>query len=236
MTVTNKDRAEWAAAAFTHYQQVEQHPDAVDWLESLLCDLMHYCDIDKFDFVATFENACARYAREKPEEKPTSSTATPYMAYFRTTAGSANDIYQAGSPDQALRIAQEIFDRDDESLGFTPGDCPELQQIRIATEDAVEVLIWQTDEYRLQLAAPKLLQALEKQIEITREIIDAWNNTDHLYSAVEDLISELDSKSQWAQEVLRASARCDLTDPIEHLEKSLDENLATIAQAKGGAA
>jgi hypothetical protein len=165
-----------------------------------------------------------------------SSDLTEYIAYLRTTAGPANDIYQAQNPEQTLRIAQELFDRDDESFGFTPGDCPELQEIRIATEDAEEVLIWQTDEYRLQLAAPKLLQALEKQIQITREIIDAWNNTDHLYSAVEDLISELDSKSQWAQEVLRASERCDLTAPIEDLEKALDENLAAIVQAKGGAA
>ncbi len=165
-----------------------------------------------------------------------SSILAEYMAYFRTTAGPANDIYQAETPDQILRIAQEIFDRDDKSLGFTPGDAPELQEIRIVTEDAEEVLIWQTDEYRLQLAAPKLLKALQKQIEITREIIDAWNNTDHLYSAVEDLISELDSKSQWAQEVLRASERCDLTAPIEDLENSLDENLSAIAQATGGAA
>jgi len=236
MTAANKDRANWAAAAFTHYQQFEQHPDAFDWLESLLCDLMHYCDIDKFDFVATFENASVRYAREKSEEKTTSPRTIPYMAYFRTTAGPANDIYQAQTPDQVLRIAQEIFDRDDESLGFTPGDCPELQEIRIATEDAAEVLIWQTDEYRLQLAAPTLLNALQRQIEIAREIIDSWNNTDHLYGAVEDLISELDSKSQWAREVLRASERCDLTAPIEDLEKSLDENLAAITQAKGGAA
>jgi hypothetical protein len=162
----------------------------------------------------------------------------PYMADFQTTYGKSEDIFHAETPEQALSLAQQSFKTENglQVLGFTPGDCPQLQEIRIITEDADEALIWQTDEYRLQLAAPKLLEALEKQIEITKEIIDAWNNTDHLYSAVEDLISELDSKSQWAQEVLRASARCDLTDPIEHLEKSLDENLATIAQAKGGAA
>jgi hypothetical protein len=163
-----------------------------------------------------------------------SSSLTEYMAYFRTTAGPANDIYQAGNPDQLLRIAQEIFDRDDKSLGFTPGDAPELQEIRIVTEDGDEVLTWQTDEYRLQLAAPKLLQALEKQIEITREIVDAWNNTDGLRDAVEDLINELDTKSQSAHEVIRAWEKSDLSAPIDELEKSLDITLDAIAQAKGG--
>ncbi len=162
----------------------------------------------------------------------------PYMADFRTTYGQSEDIFLAATPEQALSLAQQSFKTEKglQVLGFTPGDCPQLQEIRIITEDAEEVLIWQTDEYRLQLAAPKLLTALQKQIEIAREIIDAWNNTDHLYSAVEDLISELDSKSQWAQEVLRASERCDLTAPIEDLEKSLDENLSAIAQATGGEA
>ena len=162
----------------------------------------------------------------------------PYMADFRTTYGQSEDIFHAATPAQALSLAQESFKTEKglQILGYTPGDCPQLHEIRIITEDGDEALTWQTDEYRLQLAAPKLLKALEKQIQITREIIDAWNNTDHLYSAVEDLISELDSKSQWAQEVLRASERCDLTAPIEDLEKSLDENLSAIAQAKGGAA
>jgi hypothetical protein len=160
-----------------------------------------------------------------------------YMAYFRTTAGPADDIFEADTPEQALELARTAFTDDPGKFGFSPADCGylELQEIRIVDDDAEEVLCWMSDEYRLQLYAPKLLQALETQLEITRAIIDAWNNTDHLYSAVEDLISELDSKSQWAQEVLRASERCDLTAPIEDLEKSLDTNLAVIAQAKGGA-
>jgi hypothetical protein len=165
-----------------------------------------------------------------------SSALTEYVAYFRTTAGPGNDIYQAQTPDQVLRIAQEIFDRDDESLGFTPGDCPELQEIRITTEDAEEVLTWQTDEYRLQLAAPKLLKALENQIETTREIVDAWNNTDKVHGAVQDLINDLEYKSQSAQAVVEAYENSDLSGAIEELEQSLDENLALIADAKGGRA
>jgi hypothetical protein len=161
-----------------------------------------------------------------------------FMAYFRATAGPAEDIFVADTPEQALELARKAFGENPGKFGFSPAECGYLvlQEIRIVNENAEELLKWVTDEYRLQLYAPELLKALEKQIEITREIIDAWNNTDHLYSAVEDLISELDSKSQWAQEVLRASERCDLTPPIEDLEKSLDKNLAVIAQAKGGAA
>jgi hypothetical protein len=239
MTITNSNRAESALKAVEAYTRETKcaHGES---LIPLLCDLMHFADGNTFDLYFDFQicldRASARYRQQCAEENRPSAQIKEYMAYFQTTAGGANDVYQAETPDQTLRIAQEVFERDDESLGFTPGDCPELQEIRIVTEDAEEVLIWQTHEYRLQLAAPKLLKVLQRQIEITREIIDAWNNTDHLYSAVEDLISELDSKSQWAQEVLRASERCDLTAPIEDLEKSLADNLSVIAQATGGAA
>ena len=159
-----------------------------------------------------------------------------YMAYFRTTAGPANDIYQAQTPAQALRIAQQVFDTADETLGFTPGDCPELQEIRIAIQDAEEVLVWQTDEYRLQLAAPKLLEALEKQIQITHEIIDAWNNTDKLCGAVQDLINDLDHQSESAHAVLEAHETSDLGIAIDELEESLNTSLEALTQAKGGAA
>jgi hypothetical protein len=159
-----------------------------------------------------------------------------YMAYFRTTAGLAHDIFIADTPEQALRIAQEIFDRDDESLGFTPGDCPELQEIRIVTEDAEEVLIWQTDEYRLQLHAPELLKALEAQVEATRQIVDAWDNTDRLPEAVEDLIAALERQSEAAREVIDSWEHGDLAGAVHGLEASLDDALAAVAKAKGGAA
>ena len=124
MTVTNKDRAEWAAAALKHFETLTG-TDHAGGLAELLCDLMHFADAYTFDFPDALDRARANYDQEFFEEtKPTIPETIPYMAYFRTTAGPANDIYQAETPDQALRIAQEIFDRDDESLGFTPGDCP----------------------------------------------------------------------------------------------------------------
>ena len=160
------------------------------------------------------------------------------MADFRTTYGQSEDIFHAATPEQALSLAQQSFKTEKglQVLGFTPGDCPQLQEIRIITEDAEEVLIWLTDEYRLQLAAPELLKVLEKQIRIAREIIDAWNNTDQLYGAVQDLINDLDHQSQAAQAVLEAHETSDLGGAPAELEELLNENLAAIAQAKGGAA
>ena len=44
-----------------------------------------------------FDGTVADFTRPSP-------ALAEYVAYFRTTAGPANDIYQAGTPDQALRI------------------------------------------------------------------------------------------------------------------------------------
>jgi len=237
MTVTNKDRAEWARKALQAFSS-EADCEYADSLGDLLCDLMHFADANNFDFKAALDRARGHYAEEFFEKEPPPVPPTPYMAVFEIPAGSAREIFHANSPEEALQLARKFAD--DSNLteaDFDPtAEAYCVREITVSDEHAQHHAIWQTDEYRLQLAAPTLLKALQKQIEITREIIDAWNNTDHLYSAVEDLISELDSKSQWAQEVLRASERCDLTAPIEDLQKSLDENLSAIAQAKGGAA
>jgi len=237
MTITNKDRAQWAAEALRKFMALSDttHDES---LGDLLCDLMHFADDNNFDFKAALNRARGHYAEEYFEKGPDSPATTPYMATFNIPAGNATEVFYATSPEQALQMARKYADDPQVTeADFDPiAEKFCVREIVITDEDGQQHAVWQTDEYRLQLAAPKLLEALEGQIEITRDIIDAWKNTDHLYGAVEDLISELDSKSQWAQELLRASDRCDLTAPIEDLEKSLDENLATIAQAKGGAA
>jgi aconitase B len=112
----------------------------------------------------------------------------------------------------------------------------ELQEIRLVSEEAEEVLTWMTDEYRLQLYAPDLLKALESQIEATRGIIDAWENTDCLPEAVQDLIDALDRQSEYARAVLDAWENSDLVGAISGLEDSLAAALKAIADAKGGAA
>ena len=228
MTPTNRQRAEFAAGALREFQSITGTAWE-DGLRDLLCHLMHFADAYNFDFPAALDRSRANYDEEFSEQKPATPPTTPYITYFRTTAGPANDIYRAETPDQTLRIAQEIFDRDDESLGFTPGDCPELQEIRIATEDAVEVLIWQTDEYRLQLAAPKLLQALEQQIEIIKEIIDAWNHNDGPRPIVEELIEALRRQSEDASAALDDCENGDLSSAVSDLQETIAPALELIA-------
>jgi hypothetical protein len=161
-----------------------------------------------------------------------------YMAHFRTTAGPADDIFVADTPEGALELARKAFGDDPSKLGFSPAECGyvELQEIRIVNEDAEELLCWMAGEYRLQMHAPELLKALQKQIEATREIIDSWNNTDKFCGAVEDLISDLEHQSEYAKAVLEAHETSELGGAIEELEKSLEVSLDAIAQVKGGAA
>ena len=161
-----------------------------------------------------------------------------YMAYFRTTAGPADDIFVADTPEQALELARKAFGEDPGKFGFSPADCGylQLQEIRIVNQDGEELLVWMTDEYRLQLCAPELLKALEHQVEATRGIVDAWDNTDHLPDAVEDLIEALERQSESARAVLDAWENGDLAAAVRDLEDSLTVALKAIADAKGGAA
>ena len=160
-----------------------------------------------------------------------------YMAHFRTTAGPADDIFVADTPEHALELARKTFTEDASKLGFSPADCGfvELQEIRIVNQDGEELLDWMTDEYRLQLAAPLLLEALESQVETTRRIIDACN-TDGFPDTVDDLIDALDRLSDCGRAVLDAWENGDLVSTISNLEDSLPVALKAIAEAKGGAA
>ena len=161
-----------------------------------------------------------------------------YMAYFRTTAGPANDIFIADTPQHTLDLARKAFGEDPGKFGFSPADCGylQLQEIRIVNQDGEELLVWMTDEYRLQLYAPELLKALERQIEATRGIVDAWDNTDHLPEAVEDLIAALERQSESARAVIDSWENGDLAGAVRDLEDSLTVALKAIADARGGAA
>lgn len=183
------------------------------------------------------DDSPARCAACSHSGKVTDFRKNEYMAYFRTTAGPADDIFAADTPEQALELARKTFTEDPRKFGFSPADCGflELQEIRIVNDDGEEVHVWMTDQYRLQLYAPELLKALEQQIALTREIIDAWNNTDKLYGAVHDLINDLEHQSQSAQAVLEAHEASDLGSAMGELEDSLTVALEAIAGAKGGA-
>jgi len=217
-----------------HFQTLTGTDDA-DSLADLLCDIHHLCDRDNLSFQTALDRGRQRYNVESSEDSP-----TRYMATFNTPVGIATELFHATSPEEALQKARKYADDpqltevDIEPLEDGSGYC--VQQITITDDKGQQHAFWQTDEYRLKLAAPNLLQALEKQIAITRAIIDAWNNTDKVHGAVQDLINDLEHRSQSAREVIEAYENSDLAGPIEELEELLNENLAAIAQAKGGAA
>jgi hypothetical protein len=229
---TNLDRAEWAAAALRHFQ-CTTGTDYDDALTDLLCDLHHWCDRENVNFQAALDRGRQHYDTESSED-----STTPYMATFNTPAGTATEIFHANSPEEALQLARKFADYG--SLTDMDIDPPAetycVREITITDEHGQQHALWQEDEYRLQVAAPKLLQALEKQLETTREIIDAWNNTDKLHGAVQDLIYALESQSECARDVLDAWENGDLAGAVNGLEESLTHAIKAITDAKGGAA
>lgn len=232
MTVINKDRAELAAAALRRFQS-HTGADSDDALVDLLCDFHHWCDRENVNFQSALDRARKHY----DAEAATTST-TPYMAEFSIPAGTARQIFCANSPEEALQKARKFAD--DSNLteaDFDPtaeGFC--VRQIIITDENGQGHAIWQTDEYRLQLAAPKLLQALEQQIELTTKIIDAWNTTDKMQGAVQDLIYGLESQTECGRDVLDTWENGNLAGAVGDLEDSLTIALKAVADAKGGAA
>jgi hypothetical protein len=183
------------------------------------------------------DDSHARCAACSHSGKVTDFRQNEYMAYVRTTAGPADDIFAADTPEQALELARKAFTEDPRKFGFSPADCGflELQEIRIVNDNGEEVLIWMTEQYRLQLYAPELLKALESQIEATRDIIDAWDNMDCLVGAVQDLIEDLERQSESALAILHACEKGELAGAVAGLENSLTITLKAIAGAKGGA-
>lgn len=63
----NDDRAEWAACALRHFQ-CTTGSDYEDALGDLLCDLMHWCDRNNFDFELALFRARGHYRAETAGE------------------------------------------------------------------------------------------------------------------------------------------------------------------------
>ena len=231
MTVSNRDRAEWASAALGHFQSITG-TDHEDSLSDLLGDLHHWCDRENVNFQNALDTARTHYQAECAEEN-----SNAYMVMFRTTAGTTEEIFAADAPEQALELARKAFNEIPGKFGFSPAECGylHLQEIRIVNQNAEEALHWMTDEYRLQLYAPELLKALESQVDAARKIVDAWDNTDRLPEAVQDLIDALEHQTEAARAVIDSWEQGDLAGAVHGLEMSLDESLAALARAKGGA-
>lgn len=186
MRVTNNDRAEWAAAVLRHFQCITG-TDYDDALADLLCDLHHWCDRENTNFQSVLDSARQHYDAECAED-----STTAYMATFNIPAGTATEIFHAKSPEEALELARKFANNDGlTEADFEPsteGYC--LQEITISDEHGQQHCVWQTDEYRLQLAARNLLEALEEQTEAAQLVIDSWANGD-LARAVNGLESSL---------------------------------------------
>jgi hypothetical protein len=63
---TNQDRAEWAAGAIRHFQ-CATGTNWEDAVADLLCDLMHFCDRESFDFGKELDRARMHYQAETTE-------------------------------------------------------------------------------------------------------------------------------------------------------------------------
>jgi hypothetical protein len=244
MTVTNKDRAEWAAAALRHFQCIT----GTDWEDSLgdlLCDLMHFANANNFDFKGALDRARGTYAEEFFGLEPASPPLTPYMAVFSIPAGTAREIFLANSPEEALHKARKFSD--DTNLteaDFDPtaeGYC--VREITVSDEHDQQHAVWQTDEYRLQLAAPKLLKALEKQVEATSGILDACDEMNDLSAAGEDIIQAIDGIIEDLEGLSEAAGgllvswkneNSQLAAAVRDLQDSLTVAEKTITDAKGG--
>ena len=66
MTITNFERARWAATALAAFRQ-KTRCDHEDSLGDLLCDLMHWADAHNFDFEAALFRAESHYREERAE-------------------------------------------------------------------------------------------------------------------------------------------------------------------------
>jgi hypothetical protein len=172
MTATNRERAEFAAGSLREYQSITG-TTWEDGLGDLLCDLRHFADAYNFDFDAALDRARGNYDEEFSEEN-TPPTTNPYMATFHAPAGIATELFDAGSPEDALRRARKFVEDDklseDQFDSVDEGYC--VRESVITDEHGKQHAVWRTDEYLAQLAAPKLLEALES-------VMHWWKNTAH---------------------------------------------------------
>jgi hypothetical protein len=68
--VTNLERANWADKAVLAFRE-QTGCDHEDALADLLCDLMHWADVQNFDFDMALDRARMHYEAERDEESST---------------------------------------------------------------------------------------------------------------------------------------------------------------------
>jgi hypothetical protein len=87
---------------------------------------------------------------------------TTYTAYFRTDAEFATCEIKAATPEQALKKARRLYDRDPLDLKFESHyEALPVNGIVIQDADHNERAVWLDDDLRLRLVARDLLEAAE---------------------------------------------------------------------------
>ena len=114
-------------------------------------------------------------------------TTKTYRAEFFTAADYAVRDFEAGTPQEALRLARRFYDEDIGELDFRSyDDNAGLDQIQIWDSKCGTLALWESDDYRLRQAARELLVALQTQTEAAKAVIAHWEEGD-LAAAVRTL-------------------------------------------------
>ena len=128
-----------------------------------------------------------------------------YVAHYKTDAEHAEREIEAETPEQALRLARELWQTDPHRFAFEKYDMiMPLDEIEIEGDEGSELATWCSNDLRLRLSAQELLDALEAQTDAAQAVIDAWE-------------------------------KGDLAGAVRMLEEFIPAARAAIAKAKGGA-
>jgi hypothetical protein len=116
-----------------------------------------------------------------------------YRAEFFTSADWAFRDFEAETPEQALAVARQFYADNLGELNFQSYDAIEpLDHMQIWDAKRGSVASWESDEYRLRLAAPDLLKALADQTDAAQAVIDNWSKGD-LAGAVRALDASIET-------------------------------------------
>lgn len=102
-----------------------------------------------------------------------------YRAEFFTVADWAFRDIEAETPEQALELACKFFDDNLGELNFRSyGEIEPLDQVQIWQDGEGTLAAWESEGYRLRIAAKDLLDALQSQTDAAQTVIDNWENGD----------------------------------------------------------
>jgi hypothetical protein len=87
---------------------------------------------------------------------------TTYTAYFRTDAEYATHDFEAGTAEEALALARQLYGHDPLGLYFAAyDDGMPVNEIEIAGPEGDELALWRDDDTWRRVAAHDMLEALQ---------------------------------------------------------------------------